>query len=163
MEAALEAQPPMGTEMYPTVIGIFALICVLCFLWRLDKSSAKKQERRTAEWEARQVGEENVLKAQLEFEKRLDEHVDLPDVIRWRKAFIYRNLMRKWFACLNAKYRYDEAMSKKIRSDWLSYLDLLEHHQTAVFLASEGSNEDKHDRYEQEAWESKERYKDIKR
>src|ERR1700730_1407085 len=100
-------------------IIVIAAIGVICLLWWIEKNDAKKQKERLEEFERDRFSDESVLKAQLEFEKRLEENVDLPDGIRCKRAFIYRNLMTKWFRALIAANRYDEAMSKQIKSDWL--------------------------------------------
>jgi hypothetical protein len=52
---------------------------------------------------------------------------------------------------LIAKYRYDEPMSNKIRSDWLSYVYLLESESRSSFLASEATDAKKQQRHGQDA------------
>jgi hypothetical protein len=88
---------------------IFGGVAVLVF-W----GTREKEKRQSDEWERQRLSDENVLKLQAAFEERLDDNADLPDGIRWQKAYIYRHLMSKWFSVLIAKHRYDEAMSKKI-------------------------------------------------
>jgi hypothetical protein len=78
------------------------------------------------------LSDENVLKAQSEFEQRLDENASLPDGIVCQQAYTYRHLMRKWFATLIAQHRYDNVMSEKLKTNWLSYLDLLERQKRLV-------------------------------
>ena len=107
-------------------------------------------------WKEKRLSDEGIAKAQSEFEKRLTENVDLPDGIRRREGFVYWNLMRLWFGKLDASSRYDESKASKLRSDWLDYMDLLEHSNTLSFLASEASDESK----QQDYWRELERERD---
>jgi hypothetical protein len=59
--------------------------------------------------------------------------------------------MSKWFDVLIATYRYDEPMSTKLRSDWLSYMGLLESQSRSSFLWLEARDETKRDTYGEEA------------
>ena len=133
------------------VIVIVVIFAVIVLLSRIDKNEAKRRKQQSEEWERQRLNDENVLKAKLNFDKRLDEEVDLPDGIVWRKAYIYRHLMSKWSDSLIAKYRYDEPMSNKIRSDWLSYVYLLESESRSSFLASEATDAKRQERYGQDA------------
>jgi hypothetical protein len=144
------------------IIGliVIAVIGVVCLFWWQKTNETKKRER-LEEFERNKLSDESVLKAQLEFERRLEENVDLPDGIRGKTAFIYRNLMTKWFSGLIATNRYDEAMCKKLNSDWLEYLYLLEHQQTSNLLSLESSDQSKRASYLQEAWEGRKRYEMI--
>ncbi len=145
-----------------SVVGfiVIAVVGVVCLFWWQKTNETRKQER-LEEYERNKLSDESVLKAQLEFEKRLDENVDLPDGIRGKRAFIYRNLMAKWFNRLIAANRYDEPMSKKIKSDWMNYLYLIEHQETTNFLSMESSDEGKRSHYSKEAWEEKKQYEMI--
>lgn len=127
------------------IIGVVAL-----FRW-MQENEIQRRKQQSEEWEQRRPSEENVLKAKADFEKRLDENADLPDGIVWRQAYIYRHLMSKWFDSLIAKYRYDEPMSKTLRSDWLSYLDLLKSARTSGYLSAEASDANTREVYGQEA------------
>jgi len=120
-----------------------------------------KRQQQSEEWERRRLSDKGVLKSQAEFEQRLNDNADLPDGIVWQKAYTYRHLMSKWFASLIAKYRYDDVMSKKIKTDWLNYLDLLESQSTTNFLAGESSNEKKQEAYGAEAWQMRQQYMAI--
>jgi hypothetical protein len=99
------------------------------------------------------LSDENVLKAQSEFEQRLDENASLPDGIVWQEAYTYRHLMRKWFATLIAQHRYDNVMSEKLKTNWLSYLDLLERQKKVSFLSAEATDEKKRESYGKESWQ----------
>jgi hypothetical protein len=138
----------------PVVIIFVLAIGAACLFW-WHKTNETKNRERLEEYERNKLSDESVLKAQLEFEKRLGENIDLPDGIRGKTAFIYCNLMTKWFSSLIAANRYDKAMCKKLKSDWLEYLYLLEHQQTSNFLSLESSDETK------EAWEERKRYEMI--
>lgn len=81
---------------------------------RLEAKSEK--DTNTISNESIPLKEEDVLKAQVQFER------DRLDYISGKEIYIYRNFMSKWFNDLNAKYRYDDSMSKKIRTDWYDYM-----------------------------------------
>lgn len=72
-----------------------------------------------------------------------------------QSAHIYRYLMREWFNKLTAQARYDEPKLKKVRKDWLIYMELLEARETSNFLSAEGSDEAKRSEYGRRAWEEK--------
>jgi hypothetical protein len=123
--------------------------------------SGEKAKQRSDEWERQRFSDEGVVKSQDEFEQRLNENADLPDGICWQQAYTYRHLMSKWFASLIAKYRYDDVMSKKIKIDWLDYLDLLESQSRTSFLSGESSDEKKQEAYGAEAWQMRQQYMAI--
>jgi hypothetical protein len=104
-------------------------------------------------YEKRRLSDDGVMAAQREFEKQLDESIDLdlPDAIRWSTAFTYWHLMRKWFSALMASNRCDEKSSDKMKSDWLNYMDFLEERETSLFLAEWGKDDKKRAAYREEA------------
>jgi hypothetical protein len=104
------------------------------------------------EYAKRSLSDEAVIKAQTEFERQLETNIDLPDGIRWRDAFIYRHLMRKWFASLLASSRCTATASDKIKSDWLDYMHLMEERAILRFL-SLTEDEEKRKVYDEEAIE----------
>src|SRR5271166_1660738 len=111
-----------------TIVAIVIVVMIGAFVlfgW-IEKIEAKRRKQQFDEWEGRRLSDENVLKAKADFEMRLNNNTDLPDGIVWRQAYIYRHLISKWFDSLIAKYRYDDSMATKLRSDLPSYLDLLE-------------------------------------
>jgi len=116
-----------------------------------DKSESDTRKQQSEESERNRLTDENVLKAKADFEMRLDENADLPDGIGWRKAYIYRNLMSKWFDSLIAKYHYDESISANIRSDWLSYMYLLESESKSSYRSFETINVNEKESHEQTA------------
>ncbi len=134
-------------------IILFAIIIggVFLLFWWGKKVQEEKEKRQSEEWQRERFSDETVAEEQATFERRLDENADLPDGIRRQKAYIYRQLMSKWFAALIAKHRYDDAISKKIKNDWINYLDLIERHETAKYLGLESSDEKKRNLYSEEA------------
>jgi hypothetical protein len=132
------------------VLVVIVLVLAAFFLvQRMNKDESELRKQQSEEWERKRLSEESVLKAKADFEMRLDKNADLPDGIRWQKAYIYRHLMSKWFDSLIAKYRYDELMSRKIRSDWLSYMYSLESASTSGFLSVEAADADRRDKHEE--------------
>jgi hypothetical protein len=120
-------------------------------IWMSNPKKSNTREQDSEESERNRLSDEYVLKAKADFEMRLDENVDLPDGIGWRKAYVYRNLMSKWFDSLIAKYRYDETISTNIKSDWLEYMYLLESESTSRFLSFGSINANDKESYEQTA------------
>lgn len=123
---------------YIFVIGLGALTVGLLGWWfnKLREENEQSEQRQAVafgEYEKRRLSDDEVMAAQREFEKRLDENVDLPDGIRWSTAFTYWHLMRKWFSILMASNRYDEESADKIKSDWLDYMKFLEERETSFF------------------------------
>src|SRR6516162_9443719 len=121
------------------------------FLQEKSKNESDTRKQQSEESERNRLTDENVLKAKADFEMRLDENADLPDGIGWRKAYIYRNLMSKWFDSLIAKYHYDESISANIRSDWLSYMYLLESESKSSYRSFETINVNEKESHEQTA------------
>ena len=69
--------------------------------------------------------------------------------------------MKKWFATLIAKHRYDDAMSLKLKTDWLNYIYLLERGNTVSYLADEATEEKKQEAYGKESWQMRLQCKTI--
>jgi hypothetical protein len=81
--------------------------------------------------------------------------------------------MSKWFNELNAKYRYDDSMSKKIRTDWYDYMRSLKSEAFAKYLKSaasynayraekEGESEDRQ-ALEAKAWSEDQKAKEARK
>jgi hypothetical protein len=141
----------MPADTMEQVLLIVCAVAILGYiLWRVDLHREHKERLQFAEHEKQRLSDE----AQVEFEQRLEANVDLPDGIRWRAAFIYWHLMRKWFANLLASARYTGA-SDKLKSDWLEYMALMEERATVDFLWRESSDEEKSDKYGEEAEEAR--------
>jgi hypothetical protein len=139
---------------------IAPIIFLVIFNWLwirwLDKRQEKKRIRQSDP-----LTDENVLKSQTEFERRLDDNADSPDGIVWRRAYIYRQLMRKWFAALIAQHRRDDAMSLKLKIDWLNYLNLLERQSTGSVSEFESIDKEKQESYDKESWQMRQQYMAI--
>lgn len=122
---------------------IFAVVAIAVwwFSFRVDRNTAGTNA----------LTEQELARLQMDFECRLANECDLPDGIRGRDAYIYWNLMCNWFDKLIAANRYDDEYTKKLRSDWYEYIQLLPQAKSARFLALETSNEVKASDYEQEA------------
>lgn len=136
---------------YQTLIVVAFIIIIG---WWLDKQRSKKEALLFEKYKKAGLSDEAITKVQTEFEKRLEANTDLPDGIRRRDAFIYWNLMSKWFGSLIAANRYNETVSDKIKSDWLEYMYLLERKNTLQFLSREAENEKEQDIYDMEAYEA---------
>jgi len=128
---------------------------------RRRNESLEKRSRELEEAERNKANEQNIRKAQLEFESRLEENISFFYGLRWREAYIYRHLMSKWFSSLMEQYRYDRSTSDKIRSDWLDYMSLLEHAGSSNFLSLQATNEEKRNLYKQWEWEERKAYMAI--
>lgn len=113
----------------------------------------KREARWAAEAEERRTSEQYVIEQQLNFEKRLHDGIEigLPDAIERRAAYIYLHLMRQWFNELAAQSRYDEAKVKKVRKDWLIYMEALNARETSRYLAHEVSDDAKRAGYEKDS------------
>lgn len=132
---------------------IFAIVFAFALLgWLADRNRRKREGNQLAESVEYRRSEEYVLKQQIQFEEHLAE-IYLPDAIRGRELYIYRKLMRGWFEKLIAMNRYSEAVSKKIRIDWLAYMALLNSRATHRFLGLEASDKSKGEKYLREAQE----------
>lgn len=114
---------------------IFATVAIAAwwFKFRVDRKTANAPNTVSRS----PLSEPEVTQLQMNFEQRLANDYDLPDGIRGRDAYIYWNLMRKWFDRLIAENRYDAEYAKKLRRDWCEYIELLSRAKTAQFLAME--------------------------
>ncbi len=128
---------------------IFASVAVTAWWFRRREARETVGERDTADTSP--LSEQELIRLQADFEHRLAADSDLPDSIRGRDAYIYWNLMCKWFNSLIAVHRYDDEYTKKIRRDWRDYIELLPRAKTARFLALETDDKAKASTYGQEA------------
>jgi hypothetical protein len=135
---------------------LLLLICatgiLLYFLWKAYLYRERNLKLLSDEYAKTRLSDEAVIKAQTEFERRLGTNIDLHDGIRWRDAFIYLHLMRKWFASVLASSRCTATASDKIKSDWLDYMQLMEERAILRFL-SLTEDEEKRKVYDEEAIE----------
>jgi hypothetical protein len=145
----------MGEWLWLVVflVGLFFL-----YGWYHDyRLMPKRHAKQMAEAEERRTSEEYVVEQQMKFEKRLRDGVEigLPDAVRGRPAHIYLNLMRDWFNRLAAQARYDEPKLRKLRKDWLIYMEMLETSRTSNFLSMESPDEAAREKHERQAEEEK--------
>jgi len=144
---------------YTAYMGhLLLIVCatgiLLYFLWKayLYRERNLNLKLLSDEHAKTRLSDEAVIKAQTEFERRLETNIDLPDGIRSREAFIYLHLMRKWFASLLASSCSPATASDKIKSDWLDYMQLMEERAILRFL-SLTEDEEKRKVYDEEAIE----------
>jgi hypothetical protein len=135
----------------------YILVALFFFAIWYDGRSKRRQAKWSAEAEERRTSEEYVVQQQMKFEKRLRDGVEigLPDAVRGRSAHIYLNLMRDWFNKLAAQSRYDEPKLRKLRKDWLIYMEMLETSRTSNFLSMESRDEAAREKHELQAEEEK--------
>jgi hypothetical protein len=151
----------LGKVSEMTILLIVLLMGgIFGFLHFLDYKQEKANEQRWIERQETLLSDENVLKEQRNFEKRLDENANLPDGIVWSKAYVYRHLMSRWYSMLIARHRYDQEVARKLKGDWLDYMGLLESSETAFFLSLESKVEARGN-YEEEALQERLRYMAI--
>lgn len=99
-----------------------------------------EEERKT------EITEEMVFKAQADFEEVLAQDY-LPDALHREDIYLYRELMLPWYKTLSGKYRYDDAMTQKLRDDWTDYLYYTQNSSTLRFLSFETEEEAKSEDY----------------
>lgn len=87
-----------------------------------------------------EIDDETVFKVQKAFEEKILETY-LPDRISGKEIYIYRNLMAGWYKNNSALYRYEDEKVKKIRKDWIDYLEAVKNQNTYSFLSVEIENE----------------------
>ena len=139
-------------------LGVVLVALFFVYGWYHDhRVMPRRQAKQMAEAEKRRTSEEYVNQRQMEFEKRLREgaEIGLPDAVRGREAHIWRYLMLEWFNKLAAQSRYDESKLRKIRKDWLVYMELLEARKTSNFLALESDDDTERQKYDRQAEEQK--------
>lgn len=132
---------------YILLIFVSVAVTVWWFMFRAARKNGTGQD--TAD--ASPLSVQELVRLQMDFERRLADDCDLPDSIRGRDAYIYWNLMRKWFDRLIAANRYDDEYTKKLQRDWCDYIELLPRAKTARFLAMEADNKAKASVYDHKA------------
>jgi hypothetical protein len=96
------------------------------------------------------ITEDHVLEVQTKFEKRLQD-IYLPDAIKGKEIYIYKNLIGVWYGKLTAENRYDDAMVQKFRGDWILYMDALRDKSAYEYLSSESVELEKQDSYKDDS------------
>jgi hypothetical protein len=136
------------------------LAVIIAIIWLLKQRTNYGTVNTSTSDDKNGVSDTELTLLQTNFERRISEEQDLPDGIRWKQAYIYWNLMRNWFAQLNAAYRYD-AKRSQLRLDWCDYIDLLHRTSALRYLELESDNEDKAVAYSEEAKLSSQRIEFI--
>ena len=131
------------------ILLIFASVAVTVWWFRFRATRKVVSDPDTAD--ASPLSVQELARVQTDFERRIAADCDLPDGIRGRDAYIYWNLMRKWFDRLIAANRYDDEYARKLQRDWRDYIELLPRAKTARFLALETGDKAKASAYDQEA------------
>lgn len=124
---------------------IFWIIVAVAITYLLVKQSQSSKQENThnistnsrEEEKEVEITEEMVFRAQSAFETKLREETEFPDAISGDETYIYRNLMLGWFNKLAAKNRYDESLTKKLRGDWLDYMESVSDRSTYNYLSNE--------------------------
>lgn len=125
-----------------TLTVIIIAIIVILFLYNSNKTQKKSQHHKVNH----KIDDDEIAKIQLAFENKLEETY-LPDAINGQEIYIYKNLMYPWYNKLTAQYRYDEAKIKKIKEDWIEYMNALQRGHTQTFLALETEDEKQSQEY----------------
>lgn len=131
------------------------VIAVVVAWWLFKKPHAPVQNQVVEDLSSvkeESISEETVFQVQTTFEKNLEDTF-LPDAITRRDLYIYRKLMRVWFAKLAGENRFNEAMTQKLRRDWLDYMASLRDGKTTHYLSMEtyGEDKEKSDSYSEES------------
>ena len=130
---------------------IIAVAGVAFYVWATwaDKKQQARRDPFASQWEKERASEEHSLKATAGFERQARHSFEygVPDAIKGQDFYIYSQLAKPWFEKLTAKHRYDEDMLKRLRIDWLEYLNALERWPTDFFLSFETDDEKKGEEY----------------
>ena len=137
-------------QIFVVLVFIGGVVSLSFFAWQADKRQRNRTAKQPEKADEPTLSDDAVSKKQTEFDKRLLENVDQPDGIRWKDAFVYLNLMRKWYGRLVADIGYDETKFTRIKSDWLAYMELLEHKSRLSFLGAESPDKKAKDVYDEE-------------
>ncbi|MBI2448351.1 hypothetical protein HYV44_02205 [Candidatus Microgenomates bacterium] len=126
---------------------IWAIVIVLLVYWVWDYQRSKGAKNNTGEIRKGKIEEDNVIKMQTFFEKGF-QNTSAPDSLGRKELYIYKNLMRTWYNDLSSKYRYDDAMTQKLRNDWLDYMEALKNRNAYNFMSLESDIKEEQDSYE---------------
>jgi hypothetical protein len=61
----------------------------------------------------------------------------MPDALSPKMQRVYYECMSPWFISLLAKYRYDKAMSLKLKSDFIEYMECIQDFPSVLFMVGE--------------------------
>lgn len=133
------------------ITAIIVVAGVAFYLWamRADKKQQVRRDQSASQSEKDLASEEHSLEATADFERQARHSFEygVPDAIKGQDFYIYSQLAKPWFEKLTAKHRYDEDMLKRLRIDWLEYLNALERWPTDFFLSFETDDEKKGEKY----------------
>jgi hypothetical protein len=77
--------------MVSPIEQLLLIVCAVAIpfyiLWKIDLHREHKLKLLSEQYAKQRLSDEAVIKAQAEFEKRLETNIDLPDGIRWGNAF----------------------------------------------------------------------------
>jgi hypothetical protein len=124
-----------------SILVAILIVCWFAYGYYSDWKLRRKDEQNLREAELTRYDDNIILRKKAKFDKELDENVDLPDGIRRRDAYIYRNLISPWFLSLTATTRYEETENRKIKDDFYTYIYELQQSHTSHFLADMAKND----------------------
>ena len=138
------------------------ILAVVAVAWWFKSRSKSSSEKKIETRDTKPPTHGELIRTQMEFERRLESENGLPDGILGRDAYIYWNLMRNWFDKLAAENRYAEETLNKLQQDWSAYMELLPQMKRARFLAMELEDQQKAAAYDQEATQAARSIKAIR-
>jgi hypothetical protein len=134
-------------------------VVFVCWEWVCGRRQKRRAAKRLAAIEKRQTSEKYVVERQREFEQRTREDLEAgqPYAVRGCAAHVYRYLMREWFDRLADQCRYDEPKLKRLRKDWLDYMEALQASKASSYLSVELGHWTEREKYDLQAQEEKAR------
>jgi hypothetical protein len=129
------AIPREGEAMGQAIAIIFVCLAIWGFI--SEQKSKKRREKEWAQSHERRLNDDRVIQAKIDFDNWIENSHILPDGIRFKSSYIYKQMISVWFMQLLAQTRYDENLNKKIKSDFLEYIGALREGHTRSFLSLE--------------------------
>lgn len=126
------------------MLHVLLIAVVAWFIWSWYRGKASK--RGNSVEEARLYGSERVAAIQAAFDQEIVDRNVLPDAVRNRYAYIYRNLMRDWYARITAACRGETDKLMSVNADWLRYMDGLKEEGYVDFSARVANDEEESSR-----------------
>lgn len=137
------------------MIWVIAIIIFLVWAFFAQRKVNQNQEasnvQSAAEAKKRLEDDEYTLSVAYDLEKRILKYPNLPDAINRSHAYIFRHLMKNWFTQLTAQNRYNDTISRKLRTDFLNYIELIDEFASNKFLHMMAFEKD--DKKEEEKYE----------
>lgn len=131
---------------FPLWLIVIGVIVLFVYLRNKDKKQDVVPPKNVSP-SKNEIEEETVLKAQADFEKKLQDNFS-PESIMGKYVYIYENIMRPWYDKLSGRYRYDKEATQKLRSDWTDYMGALREQNDCRPLAREEKEGEKRDYYD---------------